>query len=451
MKHTLLTLGVIAAPFLLYGVPSYADENLAQGWLFHSDATKGENITITGWAQASVADSNHGKQLAPATVFRHSDGFTLDQMGIMVEKKIKSNLISRVGPIPVEMPKDFDWGFNITAMYGADNFFFRTYGLDDDWSINKLGNFDRTDYYTTLTQAYLDFYLPYFNGSNLTIGLFHSPLGHEIGFALPSPAPANFYTHTYSFVHGPAKHTGVLWSSHLLNNPTTSKLSYELGLVRGYNNWQDIHNNWSLIANLRWRSADFKTWVDFENIYGNSTDDSVTSCLCGSPIPTSSALASDSSLKRFQSYLTISHDIDEKNSLAMEASYGYQEKSLFADILNQIPSTSLSNGGVDASWSGVNLSYKHKFNTQLSTSLRGEYFDTDGVNVMLPYAGKYKALTSNIAWSPVPYLRLRPEIRYDWYTGKAKPFGADKDTPPPLTQGQYDNQFSYSVDLTFFF
>nr|WP_174505295.1 outer membrane beta-barrel protein [Acinetobacter sp. Marseille-Q1620] len=451
MRKTLFTLSMVASQLLLYSVSVKADDQPAQGWLFDSINHNDYGISVSGWAQASVADSNHGQQLTPATVFRRTDGFTIDQMGIMLEKKLNSNLISRVGAIPVEMPKHFNWGFNITAMYGADNFFFRTYGLDEDWSFNKPGNFGSSDYYATLTQAYLEFYFPFSGGSNLMLGLFHTPLANEIGFALPNPAPTDFYTHTYSFIHGPAKHAGVLWSSYILNNPNSSKLSYELGLVRGYNNLQDINNNWDVIGNLRWRSQDFKTWIDFENIYGNNADDSISDCGCGSPIPTSSALAHDNSLKRFQSYLTLTHHFDEKNSVVAEASYGHQEKSLLADIFNTSPIGIPKAGGKNASWSGLNISYKYKFNQKVSASVRGEYFDTDGVNVMLPFSGSYKALTTNLTWTPVHYLRVRPEIRYDWYSGHAKPFGADGNYLPPLVHGKYDNQLSYSLDLTFFF
>lgn len=450
MKNTLFTVSVAAIQLLLCSF-SIRAEQPAQGWLFDSVNHNDYGITISGWAQASIADSNHGGQLTPATVFRREKGFTLDQTGIMIEKKTNSNLISRVGAIPVGMPKNFDWGFNLTAMYGADNFFFRTYGLDDDWGVNKVGNFGKHDYYASFTQAYLEFYFPTMGGSNLIVGLFHTPLANEIGFALPSPAPTDFYTRTYSFIHGPAKHAGFLWSSHLLNKPDSVTVTYEIGVVRGYNNLQDANNNWGVLGNLRWRSKDFKTWIDFENFYGNGADDSIAACGCGSPIPTDSSLANDNSLKRYQSYLTVTHNFDEKNAVIAEASYGHQEKALLADIFNQAPIGIPQNGGVDASWSGINLSYKYQFTPQVTAAVRGEYFDTDGVNVMLPFSGSYKALTSNISWLPTPYMRLRPEIRYDWYSGNAKPFGAQENHAPPLIDGKYDNQFSYSLDMTFFF
>lgn len=411
-------------------------------------------IDVSGWAQTSLAYGNNGSQLSPATGFRKEDGFTLDQMGIMLEKKINSNIISRVGPIPAPYSNQFDWGFNITATYGADASFFRTYGFDEDWGSNKVDNFGNDDYYASLAQAYIEFYFPTLSGSNLMLGLFHSPLANEIGFALPSPAPTDFYTHTYSFFHGPAKHFGALWSSHLPAISTGSILSYEFGLVRGYNNIQDPNHDWSLIGNLRWRSQDFSTWVDFENMYGNAADDSISACGCGSPIPADSALANDKSLNRYQSYLTITKQLDPKNKLVFEGSYGHQEKSLFADAFNQSPIFATPvNGGIDAAWYGANLSYFYQIQSTLSTGLRAEYFNTDGVHAFVPYAGDYQAITANLNWMPSKHLRIRPEIRYDWYKGQQKPFGADQvnNYTPPLIHGTDKDQLSYSMDFTVFF
>ncbi|WP_445115337.1 outer membrane beta-barrel protein [Acinetobacter sp. WZC-1] len=455
MKSTLFNLSMVVSQLLLFSVDALAEQQPAQpqGWLFDPVIHNDYGISVSGWAQASIADSNHHGQLTPATGLRRHNGFTLDQAGIMVEKKLNSNLISRVGPVPGEMPADFNWGFNISMLYGADAFFMRTYGLDEDWSTNQVGNFRSSDYYVALSQVYLEFYFPYFGGSNLMAGLFHSPLAREIGFPLPSPMPTEFYTRAYSFMHAPGKHAGLLWNSYIINQPDRAKLSYELGVVNGYNTLQHVDDNWNVIANLRWRSKDFATAIDFENLYGNNANDSIAKCGCGSPYPTDSALAQDNSLKRYQSYLIVSHQLDEKNTVVAEATYGRQQKSLIADIYNQPPIGIPATGGTDASWSGINFIYKHQFNDNLNTALRAEYFDTDGANVMLPYGGAYKALTANVAWFPVSWIRLRPEVRYDWYSGNARPYGArgTDNYAPPLVNGRYDDQLSYSLDLSLFF
>lgn len=431
--------------------PPSVEASPPMGWLF-STLNEGD-IKLSGWLQSSYADGNRGDQLLPATFFRKESGFSLDQFGLLIEKKVKSNILSRVGPFPGEAPRQFDWGFNVTASYGADNFFFRTFGVDDDWGTNRVGDFDNSDYYLTLTQAYVDLYFPVLGGSTLMVGLFHTPLANEIGFSLPAPAPTDFYTHPYSFMHGPAKHVGALWSSQLKSEPGQSMISYEIGVVRGWNNFEDPNSDVDIIANLRWRSADFSLWIDFENIIGNGADDSFAECGCGSPIPTSSELAGDDSLTRHLSYLTVTKFIDPNNRVVAELSYGKQEKSLFADLFNIGEFGVPENGGVDAKWYGINVSYLHKFNGALTAGTRAEVFKTDGVHVVLPYEGTYKNITANLTWTPAHYVRVRPEIRYDWHSGKSAPFGADDSVPkaPPLLFGNYHSQLSYSLDVTFFY
>jgi hypothetical protein len=438
---------LLGASLAFSGLSVAEEAKPPMGWLFSDINDNEAGVTVSGWLQASYAGSDNGEQLLPATFFRKEDGAALDQFGLMIEKKIKSNVLSRVGAFPGPSPTEFDWGFNITVNYGANNSFFTTYGIDD----KSPEDFDNSGNYLTLTQAYLEFYFPVLDGSNLMVGLFHTPLENEIGFPLPSPAPTDFYTHTYSFMHGPAKHFGALWSSKLSSAPGESMLSYELGIVRGWNNFDDQNDDFDIIANLRWRSADFSTWVDFENIYGNGADDSIVDCACGSPIPTSSELAGDDSLMRQLSYLTITKFVDANNRLVAEFSYGKQEKSLFADLFNDDSFDVPEEGGEDASWYGVNVNWHYTINPELVASTRAEFFNTDGVHVLLPYAGDYKAVTANLSWTPRHNIRVRPEIRYDWYSGSATPFGAKSIAPPPLLAGTEDTQLTYSVDVTFFF
>lgn len=40
--------------------------------------------------------------------------------------------------------------------------------------------------------------------------------------------------------------------------------------------------------------------------------------------------------------------------------------------------------------------------------------------------GDVYALTANIAWEPLPHLLLRPELKYDVYTGRGSLFAPDR-------------------------
>ncbi|MBE0437559.1 MAG: outer membrane beta-barrel protein, partial [Methylomicrobium sp.] len=56
---------------------------------------------------------------------------------------------------------------------------------------------------------------------------------------------------------------------------------------------------------------------------------------------------------------------------------------------------------------------------QLATGLRFEWFrDQDGTQVS-PDGNKnhYFAITAGLNYSPLSWLMIRPEVRYDWVTG----------------------------------
>ncbi|MCG2580583.1 MAG: porin [Marinobacter sp.] len=374
--------------------------------------------------------------------FNSDEGFNLNQLAIAIEKKVASNVVSRATPTPAPMPDSFDWGFNVTAIYGNDANYFKTYGWDEDLGVNDMRDEDEEAF--NVAQAYLELYIPALGGSNLMLGLFHTPLENEIGFPLPAPAPTEFYTHTYSFMHGPAKHAGALYSFKLPHDKGSNIWGLELGAVQGWNNIQDPNNDIDVIANLRWRSSDMSLWIDWENIYGNGANDSFAECGCGSPFPTATTPGEDA--KRYQTYLTISKPLNGANRIALEMSYGEQEKSALSTLVNGEPT--------DAKWYGANLNWYHRVSETTTWNSRFEYFNgEDPAHVVLTGAnvgkapsdwsyGEFYALTSNITWFPSPAVRIRPELRYDLQ---------DSSGPNAFGDGTEDNQIIASLDMTVYF
>ncbi|PBJ04614.1 outer membrane beta-barrel protein [Pseudomonas sp. ACN5] len=408
--------------------------------VFGDSLEREHGIKIYGWAQAGVIYNNNGTDdVSKQSFFNTDEGVNLNQFALAVEKKPKSNVIGRVGPFPGAMPQEADWGFNVTALYGKDARFFKTYGWDEDLSVNRDNKPEDPAF--TVAQAYVNFYFPVLGGSELMVGIFHTPLENEIGFALPSPAPTDFYTHTYSFMHGPAKHAGALYSFKLPSEPGESMLGFELGVVQGWNNLQDPNHSPDVIANVRWRSADFGTWIDWENIYGNGAGDSFAECSCGSPLP---AGTKDDDYKRLASYLTLSQVLDPNNRVALELNYGKQEQGAFAGFANKN----------DATWYGTDVNWYHKLSENLMWNSRAEWFYTDApVHVMManidpntgipdPTWGSFYGVTTNLAWTPKPNVRLRPELRYDIHSGPGRDAYAD---------GEKDSQVVASFDVSFFF
>lgn len=433
---------VLGAGIVFPSMASAADDpmgSLVRG-VFGDSLEREHGIKVYGWGQVGVSYNTNGTDdVSKQSFFTSDEGVNLNQFALAVEKKPKSNVVGRVGPFPGPMPQEADWGFNVTAMYGKDARYFKTYGWDEDLSVNR--NNKTEDPAFTIAQAYADFYFPVLGGSDLMIGIFHTPLENEIGFALPSPAPSDFYSHTYSFMHGPAKHAGALYSFKLPSAPGESMLGFELGVVQGWNNLQDPNHDPDVIANIRWRSADFSTWIDWENIYGNGAGDSFADCSCGSPLP---AGTKDDDYKRLASYLTLSQVLDPNNRVALELNYGKQEQGAFAGFANKN----------DATWYGTDINWYHRISETLMWNSRAEWFYTDApVHVMManidphtgipdPTWGSFYGVTTNLAWTPIPNVRLRPELRYDIHSGPGRDAYAD---------GQKDSQLVASFDVSFFF
>ncbi len=123
----------------------------------------------------------------------------------------------------------------------------------------------------------------------------------------------------------------------------------------------------------------------------------------------------------------------------------------------------------DSEWYGVTLAGFYNIRPGLKIGLRSEWFrDDDGANSwwkgappeIEPFTGDFYAITANLSWIPKSFIRIRPEIRYDWYNGSGKPYGRTSSKISPvdgrvvdgsLLPGTEDSQFVGGIDITIFF
>lgn len=431
----------------------YLFNKLTNGWLVE------HGFRLRGWLQISALYNDHeGKDQLITGSFHHDEGVTLSQVGLKLEKVPKSNVIGRVGPFPGPKPESFDWGITVTATYGTDALFFKTAGLDDEW------DFDQDDEKKlAFNEFFVELYLPFLDGTDLMFGSFHTPLSNEIGF--PFDPPNTFNTHSMAFLHGPAKHFGLLVQSKLPIDPKYGLLSLELGAVNGWSNLENQNNDLNAIYAVRWRSEDFRTWIDLEGIYGNGENDQ--GGLPGTPQGSSPYLAistTSESLLRVQHNLTVTHVFNPKWSMLFDASYGTHEAATNSAIPFGVTE--------DSEWYGITGALMYQYHPDMKFGLRGEWFkDDDGAHAWWqafdPVTGsvtKYDdhifSLTANLTWTPKKFIRIRPEIRYDWSSGDSTPFakvgskvssvnGAKSDGG--FLPGTKDSQIVGGMDVTIFF
>ncbi|HFD87653.1 MAG TPA: hypothetical protein ENJ35_08255, partial [Gammaproteobacteria bacterium] len=338
----------------------------------------------------------------------------------------------RIGPFPGPTPQHSDWGYELDLRYGRDAAI--TFGFDDELEIN-----DDNKNLWLMPQWFIDGFSPLGHGISWIAGSWFSSVGYEIG--APVDPPTSFYTHSYAFAYAPVKHVGVMASARLPGEPQSGMTSLSLGIVQGWNNLQDNNNDKSLIFDLHWRSHDFKTWIDFENIIGNEQTDN------GHTEQTRpfNAISSNGKklLRRFHS-LTITHRINPVDRMALNMIYGFQEGGDVVAAPKNPPGFLITR---DSPWYGINLNAHHKLKKNLQASFRLEWLkDKRGAHALLP-AGDYYAATASLSWWPEPHFRIRPELRYDRYHGSGKPFGGKV---PTVFFGDADTQWTGSIDATWF-
>lgn len=384
-------------------------------------------------SQAGVISNDNGSDNVFPTGFLNLDeGFNLNRIDLIWEKPLDSNLQPRIGPFPGPQPEGFDWGFEITLRHGQDAAL--TFGLDDDLPVNE-----GEKNLWLLPQWHFSAHLPLWEGISVMAGSFFTPLGYEIG--APVDPPTGFYTHSYAFAYQPVKHVGVLVDARLPAPDESGMWALELGVVQGWNNLQDNNEDKTLIAGLRWRSEDFRTWVDFENIVGNEqSEDGITDQTRPFNAVSSSG---DKLLRNFHS-LTVTRRMDERRRWALNAIYGHQEGGDVVADSNNPPGFLITE---DSAWYGANFSYYDRFAPNLQYAVRGEWLrDDKGAHALLP-AGDYHGITANLSWWALPTIRIRPELRYDWYEGSGLPFGGRR---PAVFFGEEDRQWVVAIDLTWF-
>jgi len=389
---------------------------------------------LYGRLQAGViANDLSSDNVFPTGFLNFDEGFNLNRVDMIWERPLASKLQPRIGPFPGPAPKEFVWGFEVDLRYGQDEAI--TFGLDDDLDINE-----GRDNKWLLPQWFVSAHLPIGAGTSVIAGSFFSGVGYEIG--APVDPPTAFYTHSYAFAYQPVKHVGVLASTRLPVAAERGLWALELGVVQGWNNLQDNNSDKTLMASLRWRSRDFRTWIDLENLVGNEqSEDGITD-----QTRPFNAVSSDGRklLRNFHS-LTVTQRLTRGRRWALNAIYGHQEGGDVAADINNPPGFLITE---DSAWFGVNVNYYHRFRDSMQWALRAEWLrDEKGAHALLP-AGDYHGVTVNLSWWAGKKLRLRPEVRYDWYRGEGRPFGG---RVPAIFFGEEDRQWVAAIDLTWFY
>lgn len=403
---------------------------------------KDNGIVIGGWANGGVtynATNPTDRFNGPVTFGDRASEFQLNQLNLFVQRAV------------VTEGDKFDFGGRFDFMFGTDSTFTQAYGVPaydvntlqplnrNNWDLHMLRGQNRF-YDIALPQAYVEAYIPVGNGLNVKAGHFYTPIGYET-----VPAPDNFfYSHAYTMQYGePFTHTGILG-----NYTVNSNVSVMGGVTTGSatggwdGGWNKQLGNWGGIAGATWTSTDKGTSANISGTYGSTSEHSSQSWGLYS--------------------IVLKHNITEKTHLVLQHDHGYANNVALSTVR-------------DAQWYGINTHLYYDVKDNLSVGMRGEWFrDQDGFRVCSPgrvaattnnedgvavstaasgnflstcQPATYYAVTAGANWKPVPWLNVRPNVRYDWNDGR-NPDGSNYNV---FDGASRQSQFLFSTDATITF
>jgi hypothetical protein len=274
----------------------------------------------------------------------------------------------------------WDLGFRADFLWGSDAKFTTAYvndNFDQNWT---------SDQNIAMPQAYAELYAPIGSGVTLKVGHFYTLIGWEV-----VTAPDNFfYTHAYTMQYGePFTHAGALISYDINDN-----ISVTAGVTSGWD--AVLQEPANFLGAVSYTSDDGNTGVTVSLISGDETRTNLGNRTLYSIVAT--------------------HDMGNLHYV-IQHDNGFTQDSTAA--------------GGENRWYGINQYLTYDVSDTLAGGLRFEWFrDQEGSRVGT--AANYFAATAGVNWDPISWLRLRPEIRYDWTelsSGANGPFQDDSGNP----------------------
>jgi len=390
MKTKLITPFVLSCG-LLTTTASHAQgaiESLTGANINDTQALKNAGIEVGGWASAGITYASHNgdhHSNGPVLFNDRNNEFQLNQTNLFIERAIDSS------------KNDWQIGGRVDFMFGTDAKRTQATGLDNQ-ILGSTNNKAFNQYDVAFPQAYLELYAPVGSGLTVKAGHFYTTIGYEV-----VTSPDNFfYSHAYTMLYAePFTHSGVMASYDINDN-----LSVYGGAVTGWDNFRENGGDWSFLGGANLSTDDEKTSLAVSIITGENGDDSV-----------------DQNTTMYS--IVLSHDITDNLHYVFQHDLGITEDG--------------AGTGDDSDWYGINQYLTYDINDQLAAGLRAEWFsDSDG-RISGSYGANYYAVSAGVNYSPVEWLKFRPEVRYDW--ADANGAGAAYDN------GNENDQIAVSMDM----
>jgi hypothetical protein len=357
---------------------------------------------IYGWVDPTLNFSTSGASNAPEANDVYSNRFELNQLVVYAER------------LPDSVQREHvDWGYHLTALYGADYRYTFAKGYFSDQWLN-----DHHQYGFDPTMEYIDLYLPHVaQGMNLRLGRFISVPGIEAQLA-----PNNYiFSHSLLYAIDPFTDTGLI---------ATVKLNDQWLVQLGITGGHDV---------ALWTPDAKASGTACLNYTTKSVNDNIYACANG----INDGKYAYNNLQQFDA--TWYHRFSKSWHMATESWYMYERD--VPSIFESITPEKGANGAyclageercTAPEWAAVNF-LQREISSHNYLSFRSDFLD-DKKGQRTGYATKYSE--NAIMWGHWigTTVQLRPELRFEraW---DAKAYD----------NGRKQNQFTAASDLIFHF
>ncbi len=305
----------------------------------------------------------------------------------------------------------WDIGGRVDLMYGTD----WRYGLCNGLETN----IDAPNHLYGLIMP--QFFLEVgYNDLTVKLGHFAPSIGYEV-----VAAPGNFfYSHSYALGYSePVLVTGFQADYKL--NESWNVIG---GLNEGFNQFQDENGKFHFLGGLKWHNDEHKVSVSL------MTD-------VGPQVTPVDPLGKDD---QYEFTLVLKKQLSEKLLYAFEQTFGATDEVAPSPFGNY------------AKWYGLDQYLLYTINPCWSAGARVEFFrDQDGTRVGglgslgiegwpadPGFAGTFTEVTLGLNWRPNPNVVVRPEARWDCYSGST-----NLQNQLPFGDGARSSQFLFATDL----
>ncbi len=397
---TLVTGGLALIPMHALADDAGMIESLSGHNINNSSFLQNNNISVGGWAAGGITYASHdapSNSNSPISFNDRINEFQFNQLNLFVEKAVNKG-------------NGWDFGGRVDFMFGTDSRKTQAAGWDNRM-IPRPTDDDPTQgerfYDVAFPQAYAEIYAPFGNGITAKIGHFYTIIGYEV-----VTAPDNFfYSHAYTMLYGePFTHTGAL-----LSYDINDWLSVTGGAVMGWDNFRQQPGAWDFLGGVTIAPSD-DTSLAVSLISGDTNEtDNINTTMYS---------------------VVLSHNFTDKFHYVLQHDFGVVQDGA-------------SRGGQNAEWYGINQYFTYDINDKLGAGIRAEWFrDSTGARIgtynnlanTAGTGGSFYAVTAGLNYTPNSWLKLRPELRYDY-------FGADGDGSKAFDDNNEFDQLGVAMDM----